>query len=161
VPLSSNCTADPFTNDGQACQVAAVNAPFDLFTTTGSPQRLFSQAIIGGPNCILFRSCRLSLISAITGVVIQGNLTQSNSVGILVQRILGTRRVHGKRVLVLRSVGRVPLGHHHTGRLEIGWNLKVNGHRLAGGRYLVTLRAFDSHRNLLGHTNSVILTVKH
>ncbi|HWK18786.1 MAG TPA: hypothetical protein VNR66_15150 [Solirubrobacteraceae bacterium] len=161
VPLSSNCTADPFTNDGQACLVAAVNAPFDLFTTTGSPQRLFSQAIIGGPNCILFRSCRLSLISAITGVVIQGNLAQSNSVGILVQRIVGTRRVHGKRVLVLRAVGRVPLGHHHKGQLKIRWNLNVNGHRLARGRYLITLRAFDSHRNLLGHTNSVILTVKH
>jgi len=64
-------------------------------------------------------------------------------------------------VLALRAVGRVPLGHHHTGQLKIHWNLKVNGHRLAHGRYLITLRAFDRHRNLLGHTNSVILTVKH
>ncbi len=28
--------------------IAAVNAPFLLFTTAGSPQRLFSQAIVGG-----------------------------------------------------------------------------------------------------------------
>src|SRR5262249_33146757 len=29
VPISSSCTADPFTQDGSACPVAAVNAPFD------------------------------------------------------------------------------------------------------------------------------------
>jgi hypothetical protein len=61
----------------------------------------------------------------------------------------------------LRTVGRVPLGHHHSGRLKIRWNLKVNGHRLKKGRYQITLRALDSHGNLLGHTNPVILTIKH
>ena len=28
VPVSSSCTADPFTSDGSACPVAAVNSPF-------------------------------------------------------------------------------------------------------------------------------------
>ena len=59
VPISSSCTADPFTADGSACPVAALNAPFFLFTTAGSPQRLFGQATVGGPNCAIFTSCKL------------------------------------------------------------------------------------------------------
>jgi hypothetical protein len=161
VPLSSSCTADPFTNDGSACPVAAVNAPFDLFTTAGSPQRLFSQALIGGPNCILFRHCRLIIVGQGGGAEIEGDLGKSNTVGILVQRIVGTKHVHGTRVLVLRNVGRVPLGHHHRGQLRIHWNLKVNGHRLGAGKYLITLRALDSHRNVLGVTKPVTLTIRH
>ena len=46
-PISSACTADPFTGDGSNCLIAAVNAPFFLFTTVGSPQRLFAQAVLG------------------------------------------------------------------------------------------------------------------
>jgi hypothetical protein len=37
-PISSACTADPFTNDGSNCLIAAVNAPFFLFTTADTPQ---------------------------------------------------------------------------------------------------------------------------
>jgi hypothetical protein len=160
VPLSSNCTADPFTNDGSLCPVATVNAPFELFTTADSPQRLFGQAVIGGLNCILFPGCRLALAAQGTGAVIESSLGQSNTVGILVQRVLRSKRVHGKKVFVLRSVGRVPLGHHHRGRVKIRWNLRVNGHRLAPGRYLITLRALDRHRNVLGTTKSVVFPVK-
>jgi hypothetical protein len=161
VPLSSSCTADPFTSDGAACPVAAVNSPFDLFTTAGSPQQLFGQALIGGPNCVLFRHCRLDIVTQGDGAEIEGSLGQDDSVGILVQRIIGTKRVHGTRVPVLRAVGRVPLGHHHKGQLRIHWNLKVNGHRLSKGRYLVTLRALDAHKNVLGLTHPVVVTVKH
>jgi hypothetical protein len=89
VALSSSCTSDPFTNDGQACPVAQVNAPFATFTTAGQPQRLFSQAVIGGPNGALL------------------------------------------------------------------------GHRLAKGRYQILLRSLDSHRNVLGTTNPVTLTIRH
>ncbi len=95
------------------------------------------------------------------GALIESSLGQSNSVGILVQRIVGTKRVHGKKVLVLRTVGRVPLGRHHTGRVKIRWNLKVNGHRLKKGKFLITLRALDHHGNVLGVTHSVIVTIKH
>jgi hypothetical protein len=161
VPISSSCTADPFTTDGSACPVAAVNSPFDLFTTADSPQRLFGQAVIGGPNCVLFANCRVDVHRQGTGAVIQANLGQDCSVGILVQRIVGSKVVHGKRVPVLRRVGRVPLGRHHAGLLKIGWNLKVNGHRLRAGRYLITLRALDSQRDVIGRANSVILTIKH
>ena len=62
-------------------------------------------------------------------------------------------------MLLLRPVGRVPLGHHSRGRLRLHWDLKVNGHRLGRGRYLITLRAFDSRGNLLGTAKPVIFTV--
>jgi len=160
VPLSSSCTADPFTNDGSACPIAQVNAPFDLFTTADSPQRLFGQAVIGGINCILFPGCRLSLTPQGNGVAINSSLGQSNNVGILVQRVIRTKRVHGKKVLVLRKVGRVPLGLHHKGRVKIHWDLKVNGHLLKAGRYAVTLRALDKRRNVLGTTKTVVIAVR-
>ena len=92
---------------------------------------------------------------------IEGNLCVANNVGILVQRIIGTKRVHGKRVPILRNIGRVPLGHHHRGQVRIHWHLKVNGHRLRRGKYLITLRALDRHRNVLGVTKSVTLTIRH
>jgi hypothetical protein len=160
VPISSSCTADPFTSDGSACPVATINSPFMTFTTATSPQSLFGQAIIGGPNCVLFPGCNLAVVGSGAGAVIQAGLGQSNTVGILVQRIVRTKRVHGRRVLVLAAVGRVPLGHHRTGKLRIRWNLKVNGRRLKKGRYLITLRALDSHRNVLGLTTPVIFTVR-
>ena len=161
VPLSSSCTADPFTSDGSACPVAAVNAPFLLFTTADSPQRLFGQAVIGGPNCVLFTSCNVGVVSQGAGAVIQGTLGQSNSIGILVQRVVGIKKVHGTRTLVVRNVGRVPLGRHHKGKVTIHWNLKVNGYRLRPGRYLITLRALDRHGNVLGVTKSVVFRVTH
>jgi hypothetical protein len=160
VPMSSSCTSDPFTSDGAACPVAAINAPFDLFTTAEHPQRLFGQAVIGGPNCVLFPGCRLVLVAAGSGAEIDSSLGQDESVGILVQRVVGSRRVHGKRVLVLRPVGKVPLGRHHGGRVKIRWNLEVNGHRLRPGKYLITLRALDNRRNVLGVTHPVILKLK-
>jgi hypothetical protein len=63
-------------------------------------------------------------------------------------------------VPVLKRVGKVPLGKHHRGRVRIHWNLKVNGHRLRRGRYLITLRGFDRHKILLGTTKPVIFRVR-
>ena len=44
-PMSSGCTADPFTVDGSSCPSAAAGTPFFLFTD-GAPgsQRLFARA---------------------------------------------------------------------------------------------------------------------
>jgi hypothetical protein len=159
VPLSSSCTSDPFTNDGAACPLAAINAPFYLFTTETSPQRLFGQAVIGGPNCVLFPGYKLAVDQQANAAVISSTLGQGNTVGILVQRIVGIRHVHGKRVLATKNVGRVPLGHHPRGSLKVRWDLKVNGHRLKPGKYLVTLRALDRHRNVLGTTNPAIVKI--
>jgi hypothetical protein len=161
VALSSSCTADPFTTDGAACPVAPVNAPFATFTTAGQPQRLFSQAVIGGPNGALFPGCKLAVVPTDDGADIESTLNSGQTVGILVQRIVGSKRVHGAKVPVLRPVGRVPLGHHHSGHVKIHWNLKVNGHRLGKGRYQILLRSLDRHRNVLGTTNPVTLTIRH
>lgn len=160
VPISSSCTADPNSGDGSACAVAPVNSPFFLFTTAGSLQRLFAQAVLGGISCALFPGCTVSVTPSGAGAVISSRLGQSDMIGILVQRIVGSRRVHGQKVLVLKKVGRVPLGKHHRGRVHIFWNLTVAGHRLKPGRYLITLRGFDSHKNLLGTTIPVIFTVR-
>jgi hypothetical protein len=159
-PISSSCTANPFTNDGSACPIAPVNAPFFLFTTVGSPQRLFGQAVVGGISCSLFPGCTVSVTQTANGAVISSRLGEDDSVGILVQRIVRFKRVHGKRVPVLKRVGKVPLGKHHRGRVRIHWNLKVNGHRLRRGRYLITLRGFDRHKLLLGTTKPVIFRVR-
>jgi hypothetical protein len=43
-PISSGCTADPFNNDGQACQGNAVGTPFFLFTNGTNPRSLFADA---------------------------------------------------------------------------------------------------------------------
>jgi hypothetical protein len=159
VPVSSSCTSDPFTNDGAACPLAAINAPFYLFTTETSPQRLFGQAVIGGPNCVLFPGYKLAVDQQAGVAVLSSKLGQGNNVGILVDRIVGIRSVHGKRVFVTRTVGRVPLGHHSRGSLKIRWDLKVGGHRLRPGKYLVTLRALDRHRMVLGTTNPAIVKI--
>ena len=53
-----------------------------------------------------------------------------------------------------------PLGLHHKGRVKIHWDLKVNGHLLKAGRYAITLRALDKHRNVLGTTKTVVIALK-
>ena len=110
VPLSSSCTSDPFTNDGAACPLAAINAPFYLFTTATSPQQLFGQAVIGGPNCVLFPGCKLAVDQQADAAVLSSTLGQGNDVGILVQRIVGTRHVQGKRVFKTSAGGTRPVG---------------------------------------------------
>jgi hypothetical protein len=43
-PISSSCTANPFNQDGAACQGGAVGTPFFLFTNGTSPRSLFADA---------------------------------------------------------------------------------------------------------------------
>src|SRR3954447_16408636 len=158
VALSSSCTADPFSADGATCARGDVNAAFDTFTTAGSPQRLFSQALTEGPNCVLFYNCKLDV--EIGGdhdhghhhhiAHILAKLRQRHFVGIVVDR-LGK---HGAT-----RVGRVPLGTHARGALDLRWDLKVNGKRLRAGHYRVTLRALDKG-TVLGLTKPVTISVK-
>jgi hypothetical protein len=93
--------------------------------------------------------------------VISSNLAAPSSVGILVQRIVRAKRVHGHRVLVVRNVGRVPLGRHRRGHLRLHWNLRVNHHRLARGKYVVTLRAVKgSKKTVLARAKPVIVSIR-
>jgi hypothetical protein len=143
VALSSSCAADPFSKDGTACTPGDVNAPFHTFTTAGSPQRLFAQADIGGPNCVLFKRCRVDVHVHGGRATIGATLYQSHPVGIIVDRQVGHR---------FKRIGRVPLGSQHKGALHLHWNLRVNGRRLHSGRYRITLRALDKKGNVIGLT---------
>jgi hypothetical protein len=44
-PISSNCTANPFNQDGAACQGAPTPGPFFLFTKGVTPRKLFAGTI--------------------------------------------------------------------------------------------------------------------
>ncbi|HEY7618791.1 MAG TPA: hypothetical protein VH834_03415, partial [Solirubrobacteraceae bacterium] len=151
VALSSNCTADPFTADGTNCAPAAVNAAFDTFTTAGSPQRLFSQALTGGPNCVLFYKCQLIVRIHHHKATIYTKFRKYGRFGIIVDKV----GKHGNK-----RVGRVPLGTHPRSTLRLSWDLKVNGHRLRPGHYQVTGRALNTKGKVQGLTRPVRITVR-
>jgi len=151
VALSSNCTADPFTADGSNCAPAAVNAAFDTFTTAGSPQRLFSQALTGGPNCVLFYQCHIVVRIHNHKAKIIVKLRKAGFFGIIVDKV----GKHGAK-----RVGRVPLGTHPRSTLALAWDLKVNGKRLHTGRYRITGRALDKKGNVLGLTKPITVKVR-
>jgi hypothetical protein len=157
VALSSNCTADPFTADGSNCAPAAINAAFDTFTTAGSPQRLFSQALTGGPNCVLFYQCRLKVIIHHHRATIVARLRHEYKVGIIVDRI--KPRSTGRSPRSTERVGRVPLGTHPRSTLRLKWDLRVNGKPLKKGRYHVTLRALDRKGKVVGLSRAVTVRI--
>ncbi len=64
-------------------------------------------------------------------------------VGILVQRVVGTHVLLGRRVARLELIGRVPLGRAHAGLNNFRWNGTVNGRRLKPGKYQITLRSLS------------------
>jgi hypothetical protein len=88
-------------------------------------------------------------------------LARRAPVGILVQRIVRQRRVHGRTVRTLRPVGRVPFGERAKGVLRVRWKLRVNGRRLRPGRDLVTLRAFSARgpRRVVAHAQPVVVRI--
>jgi len=100
---------------------------------------------------VIFANCRVE-VKVKDGVAsVIATLRHGQRVGILVQRVSGHR---------LKTVGRVPLGKHAKGHLRARWNLRVNGKRLHAGRYRVTLRALDSHKNVFGLTRPVTIRVR-
>ena len=157
VPISSSCAADPFTSDGAACPGGAPDSPFITFTRAGSPQALFAEAV--GP-CSLLSGCTCAIRVTRNHAVIGATLGQSAPVGILVQRIVRQRRVKGRIVRTLRTVGRVPFGRQKKGPVRVRWNLKVNGRRLAPGRYLVTLRGFGAGKVIVARARPVVVTIR-
>ena len=153
VALSSSCTADPFTADGTTCAPAAVNAAFDTFTTAGSPQRLFSQALTGGPNCVLFYKCDLDIhVHGHHRASIIAKLRQRHFVGIIVDKV-------GKHGSSSASAA-CRWGPTPAARCACAWDLRVNGKPLKAGHYRVTLRALDKKGKVLGLTKPFDLRVK-
>ncbi len=95
----------------------------------------------------------------------------ASDVGLLIQRRGKPRRVEAviptptgtKRVALevptFINVGRIPLGHHQEGRNTIRYKLLVNGHPLAPGSYIVTLRSLNAKGQVLDLSQPVALTV--
>jgi streptogramin lyase len=94
--------------------------------------------------------CGGAITLSTESAALSGSLHQASTIGILVQR-----REHGR----LLQVGRVPLGHHHAGRFEIHWNLRVDGQRLPAGRYQITLRALNSRKLVIDKTAPATITL--
>ena len=152
VALSSSCTADPFTADGTTCAPAAVNAAFDTFTTAGTPQRLFSQALTGGPNCVLFYKCELDIhVHAPPGEASSRSCASATSWGSSSTRSASTAA----------SSASAACRWGPTPAARCAWlGPAVNGKPLKAGRYRVTLRALDKKGNVLGLTKPFDLRVK-
>ena len=81
---------------------------------------------------------------------LSGSLHQASTIGILI------RRRERRRLL---PVGHVPLGHHHAGPFHLRWNLRVDGRRLSAGRYTITLRALNHHKQVIDKTKPVMITI--
>ena len=108
------------------------------FDGSGTGSRFFAARFQLG--CVNIRACTV-------GVQTSGNsttFTQTNTAaqfnGILVERVLRSKRIAGRRVPITRRVGRVPFGPQRKGRITITWDHKVNGKRLPAGTYRITMR---------------------
>ena len=111
------------------------------------------------------------LIIVPTPFHIVASLPVASDVGLLIQRRGKPRRVRvevqaptgAKRVTrevpTFIKVGRIPLGPHHKGRNTIRYKLLVNGHPLAPGSYIVTLRSLNAKGQVLDLSQPVALTV--
>jgi hypothetical protein len=74
---------------------------------------------------------------------VNATLLSASSIGIFVQRIVGTTQVLGKTTWELETVGRFPLGSYGEGNVFTHWDFTVNGEPLPPGTYQVTVRAVD------------------
>ncbi len=104
---------------------------------------------------------------------IVASLPAASDVGLLIQRRGKPRRVKveiktptgTKRVThevpTFITVGHIPLGPHHKGGNTIHYKLLINGHPLAPGSYIVTLRSLNPKHQVLDLSQPVALTVDH
>jgi len=97
----------------------------------------------------------------------------ASPVGLLIQRHGTPRRVElelelktptgikqvTREVPTFITVGKIPLGPQHQGRNTIHYKLLVNGHPLAPGSYIVTLRSLNPKHQVLDLSQPVALTV--
>jgi uncharacterized delta-60 repeat protein len=89
----------------------------------------------------------VTLLNPTTALVVP-DLTQPMKIGALVRRVAGHRLI---------AVGRVPLGKRGAGA-RIRWNLRVNGHRLPHGTYVVNVRALRGSKVVeVGPPNRIVV----
>ena len=61
--------------------------------------------------------------------------TKGQSIGIFVTRVTGSRKLLGRTVPRIRTIGRVPLGRTRKGLNRFQWDGRVAGKRLKAGTY--------------------------
>ena len=93
--------------------------------------------------------CRTQLTVGSGAGDLTGSLHTAALIGVLVRQ-----RENGRLV----TLGRVPLGHHPAGPLQIRWSLRVNGRPLAPGVYQLTLRALNGNQ-VIDETAPATITV--
>ncbi len=91
---------------------------------------------------------------------LQFRVLSSTGVGLLVQRVVGHHKFLGRTVRTLKTVGRVPLGQFRRGKYKLHWTLRVAGHRLKHGTYLVTPRSVTRHRIVTGLGTPRVLKIR-
>lgn len=104
----------------------------------GRKERFAALAVAQTPSVLAAFDVNLGLQR--TDPTLSVRLASPATVGILVQRVVGTRRLLGRLAPRLELVGRVPLGKQRRGRARIPWDGKVNGRELSPGRYQITMR---------------------
>ena len=150
-----------------------VNPPIDLGADAPTPQTRAFQSSWGGlsiaesseldvPVVTCTTTCLQSLqTTTLTKTVLSPTVsttTKTQTIGIFVVRVTGTRKLLGRTVPRIRQVGRVPLGATRKGRNTFRWNGKVNGKRLKRGTYLLTYRALRRAR-IVSTSGSIRFTV--
>lgn len=145
-PISQGVSGVP----GTSLDSIAPGPDGTLWFTEAIPGPIPSETLGGMIGEVTFCSptlCEAHL--AIGAGELTGTLHKTATIGVLVQRREGGRIV---------TVGRVPLGHHRSGPFQVRWRLRVNGRRLAPGRYLLTLRALKGNQ-VIDETRPATITV--
>ncbi len=91
--------------------------------------------------------------------LIRVQLRLPSLIGIVVQRVVGRRKLLGRTVPKLRFVGRVPLGNFRKGGSKLHWDLRVNGRKLPPGRYHVTPRSLTPSGGIRDLGKPVLITI--
>ena len=109
----------------------------------GRPAGAVRQAASG--PCVVILGCQGAITISHGQAIVGARLGTARAVGILVQRIVRQRRVHGHVVRTLRPVGRGAVGDACQGRPAGAVEpARQRPPRSGPGRYVVTLRAFSA-----------------
>ena len=124
-----------------------MNPAINLGAATPTSQLRSFQDVWGGvslaletqPNAVAVSCSVQTCVGPLDGAVLgQATLTptasggklSSNSIGIVVAKVVGKHSLLGREVPKIKPLGRVPLGRAASGRNRFSWNGKVAGRKL-------------------------------
>lgn len=149
-------------NPGVALGAEAPTPQLRAFQNVWGGLSLANSSQLDSPvlSCASLCLASISGASALTlAPTVAARSVVGTSVGILIARVTGTRRVLGRTVPRISVVGRVPLGAAKKGKNGFAWNGRVNGRRLPRGSYLLTFRSLNRRGRILSTSQSVRFSV--